>query len=554
MLTGLRVQDFALFPELSLDFGPGLTAVTGETGAGKSLLVEALGIALGGRAESSIIPPDRQRSTLEAIFTLEPDDAARPWLEAHGLDGDPEVCYLRRMISRDGRGRAFVNDRPVTIQTLDELGRFWVDFHGQHEHQVLLASEGPRIFLDAFAGAEALARDVEESWSRAERLAREREDLARRLDQAERERDWRRHVLEELEDFGPSADDFVELDARIRRLHARERIEQALREVQSLLGEDGPSTRLWRARQILQALGHVDADLDVIAELLEQALIPLAEAERSLQRRATETFPEPEETERLLARHDRYHELARKHKTRPELLADTLETLQRSDTEDESLRARLERVTVEEQEARRNYEERATILGQRRREAARELLERIPSLLADLGMPHSRLSITFNPSEDGPHGRERVDFALSPHPSLPSQTLRKVASGGELSRLALAVHVAAADRPGPRRTLVFDEIDTGVGGRVAERVGRLLFRLGRRHQVLCITHLGTIAAWADQHIGVRRQETTSGLRTDIISLTGRDREAEIARMIGGSEDEAARKHARTLLARSRSDE
>ena len=553
MLTALHVRDYALFADVTLEFGEGFTTLTGETGAGKSLLVEALGLALGERADTTAIAPGRERAIVEAVFTLAGDEVAQSWLAERGLGGEDETCVVRRILARDGRGRAFVNDRPVMVQSLDELGRLWVDFHGQHEHQMLLAPEGPRAFLDAFAGTEALGRELAEAWTRAEELTRERAALTARLERDSAEADWRRHVLQELEDFAPSAEDFTQIQASIRRLQAREKLVQALAEAGSLFTEGDPAGTLARARQTLQSVAALDPEIASVVDLLEQARIHAEEATRSLARRAGRAEPDAAESESLFGRHDRYHELARKHRTTPAELADVLVALRSAEAGDDDRAARLAALTAEENDARALYEERARLLGERRREAARELEERLPPLLADLGMAASRFAVLLTPREPGPHGRERVEFTLSPHASVEPQPLRRVASGGELSRVALAVHVAAADRPGPSRTLVFDEIDAGIGGRVADRVARLLARLARRHQVFCITHLGVLASRAGRQIGVRKIEGRDGLGTEVRVLEGPERETEIARMISGDEDEAAREHARVLIARARAD-
>jgi DNA repair protein RecN (Recombination protein N) len=550
VLTSLGVHDYALFTDVTLEFGAGFTVLTGETGTGKSLLVEALGLALGDRADTTAIAPERERASVESVFTLAEDDAARSWLAEHDLGGNDDVCVLRRTLARDGRGRAFVNDRPVTVQTLDTLGRLLVDFHGQHEHQMLLAPDGPRTFLDAFAGADSLAREVGDAWTRAERLAHEREDLAARLAREANEADWRRHVLQELEEFAPSADDFAEIEGRIRRLQAREKLLEALGLATSLLAEDDLPGRLARARSGLQPLASLDPEIAEIVELLEQARIHTDEAIRTLVRRAERAEPDTADANPLVARYDRYHELARKHRTAPAELASILDALRATEAGSEAHEERLAALSVEEEAARRLYRDLAARLSKHRHESARELEARLAPLLADLGMATSRFAVVLTPVDGGPHGNERVEFTLAPHAAVDPQPLRRIASGGELSRVALAVHVAAADRPGSSRTLIFDEIDAGIGGKVADRVARLLARLARRHQVLCITHLGVLAARADRQIGVRKIETRGGLRAEAHVLSGRAREEEIARMIGGDEDEAAREHARALMARA----
>jgi DNA repair protein RecN (Recombination protein N) len=552
MLTALHVRDYALFADVDLEFGEGFTAVTGETGAGKSLLVEALGLALGERAETAAIAPGRERASVEAVFSLDDDGRARAWLLERDLGGEDGTCVVRRVLTRDGRSRAFVNDRPVTVQSLDALGRLWVDFHGQHEHQILLAAEGPRAFLDTFAGADGLARQTADAWTRCEALTREREELAARLDREDTEAEWRRHVLQELEEFQPSAEDFLNLEGTIRRLQARERLAQALGEATALLAEDDLGARLSRARQSLQSVASLDPDIASVVDLLDQARIHADEAARALARRSGRAEPDASESALLVERHDRYHELARKHRTSPKDLVAVLAGLRSAEAGGDALRERLAALADEETAARRRYDELAERLGERRRAAAHELDERLPPLLADLGMGASRFAVVLTAVDPGPHGRERVEFTLAPHASVEPQPLRRIASGGELSRVALAVHVAAADRPGPSRTLIFDEIDSGIGGRVADRVARLLARLAQRHQVLCITHLGVLAARADRQIGVRKIETPNGLRTDVLVLSGDAREEEIARMIGGEGDAAARRHARALMGRARS--
>jgi DNA repair protein RecN (Recombination protein N) len=550
MLTQLRVRDFAIVEELELELALGMTAVTGETGAGKSILVDAIGLLLGDRADSGTIRQGAERTDISAVFDLDPLPAARAWLAERDLDSERE-CHLRRVVASNGRSRNYINGVPQPAQALRELGELLVDIHGQHEHQSLLRRDSQRQLLDDYAGNQALVTELEGHYRTWNRLRQELRDLR----QASNERDARfdilRYHLRELAALNLAAGEVAEMESEQRRLA---NASQLLETGQRLLGwltegdEDSVADRLNQSLRELDALSRLDARLAPVSELLNAALIQVQEASGELRGYVQDLDLDPEHLARVEQRLAAAHQLARKHRLAAEelpalrtRLEAELDTLEHSET-------RLEELQQAVQNALTAYRAGADQLSERRAAAARELGERVSKALAELGMPGGRFAIVLERlDKPTPGGLETVEFQVSANPGQPLRPLAKVASGGELSRISLAIQVITA-HAARIPTLIFDEVDTGIGGGVAEVVGRQLRTLGGNRQVLCVTHLPQVAAQAHQQLKVEKQTDGESTHTQVLPLNTDERVTEIARMLGGLELTAnTLAHAREML-------
>lgn len=537
MLVQLRIRDFAIVEDLELELATGMTAVTGETGAGKSILVDAIGLLLGDRADSSTVRQGAERADISAVFDLELLPTARSWLAERDLDTERE-CHLRRVVAGNGRSRNYINGVPQPAQALRDLGELLVDIHGQHEHQSLLRRDSQRQLLDNHAGHLALvtelARDFQ-TWSR------KRQEL-QGLRQASTERDARTDTLSyhlrELAALNLAEGEVAELEADQRRLaNASQLLETGQRLLAGLTDSDGDSLtdRLNHSLHDLESLKRLDPQLGAISELLNAASIQIQEAAGELRGYVQDLDLDPAHLARVEQRLTAAHQLARKHRVTAEELPALrarfeaeLDTLQHSET-------RLETLEQAEKDALASYRDRAKDLSERRLAAARDLDERISQALAGLGMPGGRFATVLT-ALDKPTvtGAESVEFQVSANPGQPLRPLAKVASGGELSRISLAIQVIAA-HAAQIPTLIFDEVDTGIGGGVAEVVGRQLRSLGQERQVLCVTHLPQVAAQAHHQLKVEKQTDGASTHIEVRKLATEERVTEIARMLGGLE-------------------
>ena len=537
MLTQLRIRDFAIVEELELELASGMTAITGETGAGKSILVDAISLLLGDRADSDVIRHGAERADLSALFDLDALPAARAWLAERDLDRDGE-CQLRRVIARTGRSRGYINGVPQPTQALRELGERLVDIHGQHEHQSLLRREAQRQLLDDYAGNQALAVELAEQYQTWSRLRRELRDLRQAASERDARLDILRYHLRELAALNLAEGEVAHLESEQRRLaHASQLLDTSQR-LLGWLSEDDESSitdRLDHGLRELDALSRLDARLIPVSELLNAALIQIQEASSELRGYAQALDLDPGHLAQIEQRLAAAHQLARKHRT----TAEELPALQaRFEAERDTLEhseTRLETLQQALKEARAAYQTNADRLSERRAVAARELGERVSTALAGLGMPGGRFAIVLERLEQPtPAGLEAVEFQVSANPGQPLRPLAKVASGGELSRISLAIQVIAA-HAARIPTLIFDEVDTGIGGGVAEVVGRQLRALGGGRQVLCVTHLPQVAAQAHQQLKAEKQTDGATIHTQVVLLKPGERVMEIARMLGGLE-------------------
>ncbi len=535
MLRLLSIRNFVLVESLDVEFGRGFAVLTGETGAGKSILLDALALLLGDRFELRQLRPGALKAELAALFEVNDAPGVRAWLAEQALSDDSGEVLLRRILDAQGRSRAWINGRPATLAQLNELGERLVDLHGQHAHQSIEAPEAQRALLDAFGGFATLTRETGEAW-RAWRAAVEKRDAATSAaDASAAEREFLAERQRELAALGASATEWSDLAAAQSRLANAAGLIAATTQGEELLagGDDALTVRLAQLAQRLRAEAAHDVALDPVVELIEPARIQLEEAARALRDYRRRLDLDPRELARVEERISAIHDVARKHRVRPESLPALLaETEARLAALAESADAQALARGAIEAEAR--YRTLATDLSKKRRFAANELSHRVTEAMQALAMAGGRLEIVL-PALAAPasYGAEGVEFEVASHPKQVLGPLPKVASGGELSRIALAIQVVTSE-VGHVPTLVFDEVDAGIGGAVAATVGRLLQSLGERRQVLCVTHLPQVAAFADTHFRVTKTGAAELASTELARLSRDERIEELARMLGGS--------------------
>jgi DNA repair protein RecN (Recombination protein N) len=541
VLRALEVRDFVIVEKAGLELDKGFTALTGETGAGKSILVDAIELLVGGRGDAALVREGAERAELSAEFDVQA--AFSSWLEEAGLAGDPGTVLLRRTIDRAGRSRCFINGHAATLAQLKAAGERLVDIHGQHEHQSLLRPAAQRALLDAHAGAESLVQETGDSyraWKRLQALADEAEkDFAKR----DAERAQIAALVSELKRLAPREGEWAEVSAEHMRLqHGSSLLGGAQSALEALTEAEGAClTQLSAVASRLRALSAHDANLVPVVEMLESAEAQTGEAARALRQYASRVELDPEALRAAEARIEALHAAARKHRVRPEALHQLLADMEKRLAELE-LAVNPDALRREVAAARNTFEGVARKLSQKRKTAAEALGKAVTAGMQQLAMAGGRFSVSLqNLEEAGANGLEEVEFEVSSHPSLPLRPLAKVASGGELSRVSLAIQLVAA-KASPVGALVFDEIDAGIGGAVAETIGRSLRRLGKERQVLCVTHLPQVAASGNDQWSVTR----SGVKVKLAKLDRGARIAELARMLGGAES-TARKHAAELL-------
>ena len=548
MLRQLSIRNFLLIDRLDIEFDAGLTALTGETGAGKSIVLDALGLALGARAEAGCVRAGARQADITAEFIVPPGYPVAEQLGEYGDEADGALI-LRRTIDAGGRSRSQINGRPVTLAEVRAMAALLLEIHAQHEHQALLVSANQRDWLDRFAGATALALDVQaryRAWREAdERWARAQTDQERLL----REREALAAELVELRALSPSASEWEALASEQTRLaHARELLETVAAAEAALTDDDGLLDQTAAIAQRLQSMSRLDARLVEPIERLQAALAELGEAQHGLRAYRSRLSIDPERLAEVEERLAALHAAARRLKVRPESLEQAwrerearLVTLA-ADTDLACLEA-------ERDERWAAFISATLRLTEARRVGAGDLSAKVTADLPELALATAEFEVALVQTEPGVYGGEQVEFRFRSHPSLPLAPLSKVASGGELARLALAILVACGDRAGAP-TLIFDEVDVGVGGRVAAQVGRRLQTLASSRQVLAVTHMPQVAAHADHHLQVSRDNERTPT-TSVRVLEGAERDREIARMLAGHEEgPATLRLARQLLRES----
>jgi DNA repair protein RecN (Recombination protein N) len=552
MLSHLSVRNFAVVEAAEIALGPGLTVVTGETGAGKSLLVDALLLLSGARADAGMVRAGCARAVLAAEFDLAHAPAADAWLREQALDEPDGACRVRRVIAAEGGSRAWINGRGVALAQLAELAATLVEIHGQHEHQTLLDRSQQLRMLDAFAGNDAAVATVQALAQQLRELAARERELTGGGDRAERI-DLLRHEVTELERWALPAEALAELEAQHKRLANAGKLAEGAAGLAELLDGDGEfaaSRIVARARGELERLAEIDPALQAAAATLDSAGIQLGDAADTLSRYAEDLDLDPQRYAEADAHLTALHDLARRHRVPVAELHAYTATLRNELAGLEGAGDALAKLAAERKQCLTNYAMAAAELSKQRHAAARKLGKSVTALMGELGMTGGTFAVELPPQPGDapdPQGRERCEFMVSANPGMPPRALRKVASGGELSRIGLAIEVAAlgADAAG---TMVFDEVDAGIGGAVAETVGAKLRALGERCQVLCVTHLPQVAAQGHAHLAVTKLVEGKATRTHIAVLDAKARGEELARMLGGVEiDRETRAHAKRML-------
>jgi len=542
VLRALEVKDFVIIERASLEFGAGFTVLTGETGAGKSILVDAIELLVGGRGDAALVREGAERAELSGEFDVQ-DKALEVWLGESDLTGDPGTVILRRSIDRSARSRCFINGHAVTLAQLKAAGEHLVDIHGQHEHQSLMRPAAQRALLDSHAGCESLVQETGETYRTWKRLQTLADEAEKTFAQREAERSEIQGLVTDLKKLGPREGEWQQVSAEHTRLqHGSSLLGGAQSALEALAEAEGACLpQLSAVASRLRSLSGHDDRLKSVVELLESAEAQAGEAARSLRQYASRVELDPQALREVEARIEALHAAARKHRIRPEALPERLAEVQRRLAELE-LAVDPEALRREVAAARARYEAAAKKLSAKRRSAAEALAKAVTTAMQQLAMAGGRFSVRLETVEEpGAFGLEQIEFEVASHPSLPLRPLARVASGGELSRVSLAVQLVAA-KASPVGSLVFDEIDAGIGGAVAETIGRSLRRLGKERQVLCVTHLPQVAANGNDQWSVTR----SGLKVKVVRLDRGARIAELARMLGGAES-TARKHAAELL-------
>ncbi len=538
MLLHLQIKDLAIVASISMDLSSGMSALTGETGAGKSIFVDALGLALGDRTNNGMIRNGKARAEVTALFDTSKLPEVEAWLHQHELDDDGG-CILRRVLVRDGRSRSFINGRPTSIQLLQELGQQLVDIHGQHAHQSLLRSTVQRQLLDAYGSFRPQADRVSKCYREYQAHYTHLNDLT----QSEKDHNSRLDLLQfqanELSQLNLTLEELANLDRELHRLSNLEQLQTSCGTILNELyeGDNTVLTCLSRACAKLDQLQILDPTLNEQHGYIENALIQIQEGASGLRDYMLSLEANPDTLIEVENRLTAIHDLARKYRIRADELPARLDeinqelsALERADGELEALQQQLEA-------CHQQYVNEAKKLTKKRVQAAKELTKTVSEAMQKLGMEGGCFSVILSPFDDGEissSGAEKIEFLVSANPGQPEQPLSRVASGGELSRISLAIQVATA-KCAAIPTLVFDEVDVGIGGGVAEIVGQLLRQLGQSKQVLCVTHLAQVAAQASQHIKFSKSASESGTEGEVVSLNRQQKTEEIARMLGGLE-------------------
>ncbi len=550
MLTELRIRNFAIIESLTLPLGPGFNVLSGETGAGKSIIVGALGLLLGERASADLIRTGADRATVEGVFDVSDRPEIATLLDERGIDAEESLVVLKREIAVAGRARAWVNGTTVSAAMLAEIGRRLVNLHGQHEAQTLLDGDAQRRILDAFAGATALAEEVERAWDALAEARREISDLRRRRAEAEKRADYLRHVAQEIQGAKLVEGEELRLEEEAHRLENAEELRALATgiagaiegEEEMLLGQLGAVSRQ------LATLQRIDPSLARLQELYDAAYYNLEALARELTEYESSVDLDPSRLEEVRRRRDLLFKLTKKYGA---TVAEVLEAGRSARVELDLVdSAELDLRSLEERERRAAaaLTEKASALTATRTEAGEQLGRAVDQVLPELGMADGRFHAALVPARElGPQGAELVEFRVSLNVGHEERPLARVASGGELSRVMLALKTILA-RLDQVPTLIFDEVDAGIGGRVGLQVGETMRRVASYHQVFAITHLPQIAARAHHHIQVSKGARGGVTTADVAVLDGDRRIAEIARMLGGDpESELSRAHARELL-------
>lgn len=548
MLRALTVHDFVIVDSIELDFNSGFSALTGETGAGKSILIDALQLTLGGRGDSGVVREGANKADIGAEFSV--NEAVSEWLKANEIDSEEDSVLVRRTIDSSGRSRGFINGVAVTTAQMRDLASLLVDIHGQHAHQLLLKQDEQRLLLDRHAGLQPELEELAQryrNWQKLSRQVLETENDSRRILAEKEHLEWQ---VNELEKLDPKEGEWEQVNSDYDRLsHAASLIEGAERAVSEIVESDQPLlSRLHALLQTLSGLTTYDQKLVPVIELLESAKIQLQEASYNLKDYLSRADLDPGLLQTVENRMEALHSASRQFRVQPESLHEELRE-KKAELQKYGELFDLDGLRKQELEAKERYFELARLVSEKRHQAAAELSETVTSIMEDLHMSGGRFSVELATGTPHVYGTDQVEFLVAGHAGTALRPLAKVASGGELARISLAISVIAS-KATATPTLIFDEVDSGVGGAVAEVVGLLLKRLGKDHQVLCVTHLPQVASQANRHFQVSKVSVDNIAHpvSRIVELADEERIQEIARMLGGVEiTEATLNHAREML-------
>jgi DNA repair protein RecN (Recombination protein N) len=561
MLNELQITNFAIAENLDIEFHSGLTTITGETGAGKSIMIDALSLALGARADSNSIGPKSEKAQIIASFDIQKNAEAKSWLVDKSLDAEEE-CILRRVLSKDGKSRAFINGVPSPLQDVKALSELLINIHSQHQHQQLLRKDSHRELLDAFCENQNLVKDVQNSFAEWQTTHKQLKELSTSQSTRLARVEFLQFQLDELDKLALDENEYETLNAEHKKLaNVDQDIEQA-NEALALLNEREDfniSDALHKAQQLFQVLSQKHPALKASTESIDNALIQIEESADDLKHYLDQLDCDPEKLNEIDQRLSKVHQIARKHHIKPEALFSFHQKLQQEldslQNSDQSL-DHLEKLCEEQEDTYFAFAEK---LSNKRKNAAKKLDQAISSKFLELGMENARietsiqsLTLPLNDSNDKKfakfHGIDDIEMLIATNPGQKPQSLAKIASGGELSRISLAIQVNFAQKSSVP-CLIFDEVDVGIGGATAEVVGKLLRELASHGQVICVTHLAQVAAQGNHHFKIKKNSDNNSSATEVFTLQQKDRVEEIARMLGGVElTQKTQSHAKEMLA------
>ncbi|WP_420599976.1 DNA repair protein RecN [Neptuniibacter sp.] len=550
MLNQLTIRDFAIVETLELELNNGMTVVSGETGAGKSIMLDALGLTLGNRAESGAVRHGADKTDISASFALETIPEASTWLNENDLENDGE-CILRRVITKEGRSRCYINGRPTPAAMVKELGQHLIAIHGQHEHQRLLKKDYHRTLLDEFGTQTKLAEQVRQEFNQWQKLDSELKRLSEQSDEQTARVQLLSYQIEELDQLALAEGELKQLEEEQKTLANAENIittGQQLISITSDSEDNNCSQLLNHCLSLLQDMQSESPSVRQANEMLNSALIQVEEAGNEIRHFLDRVEINPERQQEVEERLSSIFDIARKHKVTPDhlpefhrALSEELAGLSRSDEA-------LEQLAIDAETAKNRYSEAAEKLSAKRANSAAKISKLVDQQLHSLGMPSAELSVALNKLEKpSANGLEDVEFLIITNKGQPAKPLAKIASGGELSRISLAIQVITA-QTSTTPTLIFDEVDVGIGGAIAEVVGKLLRQLGESAQILTVTHQPQVASQGHQHLFVSKRSDQTNTHTQITELDRNNRIQEVARMLGGIDiTERSMEHAKEML-------
>ena len=553
MLNQLSICDFAIVDHLDLELSQGMTVVSGETGAGKSIMLDALGLALGNRAESGAVRQGAEKADITASFNIDSIPEASQWLSENDLDNNGE-CILRRVITKEGRSRCYINGRPSPASLVKNLGELLIAIHGQHEHQRLLKKDHHRTLLDNFAGQAKLVSQVHNSYQQWHKLDSELKRLSEQSAEQTARVQLLSYQIEELDQLALTDGELKQLEEEQKTLANAESILNTGHQLINLASDSDDANCVQQLNHCLQLLSEIQSESPSVRqanEMLNSALIQVEEASNEIRHYMDRVNVDPSRQQDVEERLSTIYEIARKHRINPDELCEfhqslsqELSSLSRSDEE-------LEQLALDVESAKAEYLAYANKLSTKRSAAAKKLGKLVDQQLHNLGMPSAQMSVALTALEKPSlNGLEEVEFLIITNAGQPPKPLGKIASGGELSRISLAIQVITA-QTSTTSTLIFDEVDVGIGGAIAEVVGRLLRQLGEKAQILCVTHQPQVASQGHQHLFVSKQTDKKTTHTQINQLCADSRVKEVARMLGGIDiTERSIEHAKEMLAQA----